>query len=146
MSESSPLHLHFHEGVTREVAVATVEAAVKAAKNGSAPAAAPKPDPADLSADKKREYIERAYKESDPPMRKILDYLADHPDQAISYPEINKHMAYPTRRSLPGAMGAFGLRVNRRYEGFKPYSASKVAGDEWALTMDADTAEIIKQL
>jgi TIR domain len=60
--------------------------------------------------------LRRAYIESGPPMRKVLDYLAAHPDQEVTSTQTAADLALaqgvPT---LAGMLGAFSSRCNSRY-------------------------------
>lgn len=146
------IHIHLHPGVTPEVATAAVLAAKV---TGPPPIMAEEndghtqPDPFEPDRDEFEEYVRRFYTETwdDGDAKPMLEYLADHPGQAISYPEINGALGYSSRRSLPGLLGSIGKRANHRYRGFKPFEVIKVDGsDEWHMVMTPEAAEIINKL
>ena len=63
--------------------------------------------------------IARLYRESPPVMVKFLGYLADHPGEEVTAPDLAEFIYGSEdkrrQRKLPGALGAFGRRVKNRY-------------------------------
>ncbi len=58
--------------------------------------------------------IIRAYKESPPAMKRLMDYLADRPGEIVSSREIGSELGLGWQQ-LAGVLGAFGRRWHNRY-------------------------------
>src|SRR5437588_10724050 len=73
-----------------------------------------------MSAEQRSELLTRVYFESEPTFRRLLMLLADrpHPEAPMLFAEVSKAMGWPSARSLPGALGAYGRRAKFRYGGF----------------------------
>jgi hypothetical protein len=139
------IHLHFHGAVEPDV----VRAAIEAAQGGSGMSTGSvsefisngkPPDPEGF-----REMVKRAYLDSNYTAKPLLEFLADNPDRAIPYTEISQALGYPTNRSLPGLLGAFGRRAKHRYGGAKPFVEEHHNGS-WHLRMGQDAADVINGL
>lgn len=141
MSKSIELHLHIHEGASPEAVRAAVEAV---ARQGVAPTAATVAVNG-AGHDQQRLLVERAYLESDGSMKPLLDFLAANPDRHIPYAEVNTVLGFPTARSLPGLLGAFGRRAIHRYDGFWPFE-KEWENESWHMWMSAENAAIIRAL
>lgn len=65
---------------------------------------------------------ERMYRESWDPHKRLMEYLADHPNEWIGTSEIAQALQLEHgSKSLAGSMGAFGRRAEHRYGGLKPW-------------------------
>jgi len=138
MSEDSHFHLHIHEGATPE----TARAAVEAYKAGVATVAAPLNV---ASSNGTVSLARRAYNESDGNMAPLLEFLADNPGRLIPFTEASTALGFPSARSMPGLLGAFGRRANHRYGGKWPFE--KCWHEHvWHMRMEADVAEEIRRL
>ncbi len=92
--------------------------------------------------------LARAYRESSPKMKGMLDYLADRPGVRVTSAEVAKAISY-TRPQLAGVLGAFGRRWKNRYRQNGPwfFSAEWSPTDEmWVYWMTQDVARVIKPL
>ncbi len=93
----------------------------------------------------------RTYRESPPPIRKVLTYLADRAGQPVTGPELVREVYGAEdpkgKRKLPGALGAFGRRVKNRYgKGSWPFKARwSYEQNVMHYEMDSWTAEHIKR-
>jgi hypothetical protein len=66
----------------------------------------------------------RIYRESEDPHKRLLEFLADHPDQWLSSQAVADGLGLEHgRRSLAGSLGAFGRRAEHRYSGQKPFES-----------------------
>jgi hypothetical protein len=65
----------------------------------------------------------------------------------MAFKEISSAMGWPTARSLPGALGAFGRRTKHRYGGYWPLNRYWDHA-EWSnfMTMDTDIAAFLVRL
>lgn len=99
--------------------------------------------------EEREKYLDRIYRESEPPFRRLLVQLAEResPDTPVSYGGVRQAMGWPNRRSLPGALGAFGRRTNHRYDGFWPFHRGWDPFN-WThtLAMDPEVAEEVLRL
>jgi len=145
-------HLHIHEGAPADATQAAVVALI-ARTNGSVPISVDAPDSVDvpIGVDATRPtntalaLARRAYNESDGKMCPLLEFLADNPDRLVPFTEASRALGFPTARSMPGLLGAFGRRANHRYGGVWPFK--KVwHNSAWHMRMDADIAEVIRKL
>jgi hypothetical protein len=144
----SSVHIHIHEGVSPETAAAAVRAAQgtyagSAQRDGQAPTATAAAE--GTSSDEFAEYVRRAYVDSSGQAKPLLEFLADNPERMVSMPEVSSHLGFPTPRSLPGLLGAFGRRAKHRYNGVKPFDAHQ-DGDTWFLHMSQEAADVINGL
>jgi hypothetical protein len=133
------IHLHIHEGASPEAVRAAVEAI------GQKDAVEPRPERGTGDQDQLEELVRRAYLDSEEKAKPLLEYLADNPGREVPYPEISEHLGFPTSRSLPGLLGAFSRRAEHRYGGVQPYERRHTPAG-WCLYMDAENAELIKEL
>jgi hypothetical protein len=138
MSEVSEFHLHIHEGATPEAVRAAVEAYRLGASEDAAVGAV------EREADRVA-LAERAYQESDGSMKPLLGFLADNPDRLVPYTEASAILGFPSARSMPGLLGAFGRRANHRYGGQWPFEKVWHEG-AWQMRMGADIAQAIRAL
>jgi hypothetical protein len=71
----------------------------------------------------------------------------EDPTDPIAFKEISDAMGWPTARSLPGALGAFGRRTKHRYGGYWPLRRYWDHA-EWSnfMTMDTDIAAFLVRL
>lgn len=141
-STETHIHIHIHEGVSPEAARAAASAAYGATveelesdRVGEVP----------VTPEERKQFVERAYLESDGGAKPLLEFLADNPDRKISFPEISESLGYDSTRSLPGLLGSFGRRAKHRYNGVKPFSSDWEI-DQWFLTMSKEDAESINAL
>jgi hypothetical protein len=66
--------------------------------------------------------VRRMYKESQAPHRKLMLYLANHPDRWFYTPDLASHLRIEKgSRGLAGMLGAFGRRSKNRYGGQTPW-------------------------
>jgi len=94
-------------------------------------------------------YLDRIYRESEPPFRRLLVQLAERepPDKPISFDEVRQAMGWDNPRSLAGALGAFGRRTNHRYDGFWPFHRDwDPANWTYTLAMDREVAEEVLRI
>ena len=145
-SENS-IHIHIHEGVSPETAAAAVRAAQTPIADGSRGSshAVTATAAGSTSSDEFTEYVRRAYVDSSGQAKPLLEFLADNPERMVSMPEVSSHLGFPTPRSLPGLLGAFGRRAKHRYNGVKPFDAHQ-DGDTWFLHMSQEAADVINGL
>lgn len=137
------IHLHIHEGTSEAAARAAAEALRGSGEEpGESLGAETSPQ---VEESVRREYVGRAYAESEGKAKPMLEFLADNPDRLIPYSEISAHLGFDTARSLPGLLGSFGKRANHRYEGVWPFEAI-FQHDGWNMRMTAEDAEIINAL
>jgi hypothetical protein len=89
--------------------------------------------------------IERMYAESHAPHRRLLDYLADHPDEWVYTSGLAEALDVENgARGVAGMLGAFGKRANHRYGGLKPWKSDWDGTREEAKhRMDAEVARVI---
>ena len=83
--------------------------------------------------------------ESDGNMAPLLEFLADNPERLIPFTEVSAALEFPSARSMPGLLGAFGRRANHRYGGKWPFE-KRWHEDASHMRMDADVAEEIRRL
>lgn len=138
------IHIHIHEGVSPEAASAAASAAYGAAIDGQELSSG-NAEQAPVSPEERKQYIERAYLESDGGAKPLLEYLAENPERKISFPEISENLGYDSARSLPGLLGSFGRRAKHRYSGVKPFNSDWEI-DQWYLSMSQADADTIKAL
>jgi hypothetical protein len=143
-NNTNQIHLHIHEGAT--------PAAARAAAEGLRSRETHIPEPSGggeelvlPAADRTAEYIKRAYTESEGKAKPLLEFLADNPERPIPYPEVSKHLGFPTARSLPGLLGSFSRRADHRYEGLQPFE-KRWLHDGWHLLMSSENAAIVNEL
>ena len=109
-----------------------------------APAEMPEtPEP--IKPDLDEALVRRIYGESLDTHRRLLEVLASHAGEWVSYADISKEMGFDNPRSLPGTMGALSRRVNHRYGGRWAFEAEPLSGD-WHARMEPWVAEIIVEL
>ncbi len=94
--------------------------------------------------------LARAYRESPPPIRKVLSRLADDAGQHVTGRELVKEVYGDDPkgyRKLPGALGAFGRRVKNRYgKSTWPFTARwSYEENVMHYEMDRWTAEHVKK-
>ena len=101
------------------------------------------------SEEQRNELLTRIYVESEPRFRRLLMLVADREDPTcpMAFGEISHTMGWPTARSLPGALGAFGRRTKHRYGGYWPLHRYWDHA-EWSnfMTMDKDIAAFLVRL
>lgn len=94
-----------------------------------------------------RDTVKRAYRESGDPMRRVLDFLARHPDREVSSYELADAIeARYGWNTVAGMLGAFGRRSTNRYGRRLPMW--QVRHDEDGrvlLTMPKAAAEAVKE-
>ncbi len=92
--------------------------------------------------------IRRMYKESHGPHRRLMEHLAEHPDEwiytgALASALELRHGA----RSLAGMLGAFGRRAQHRYDGHTPWASKwDPAAHEVKHKMTSEVAREIKKI
>ena len=97
------------------------------------------------------EELIRAYRESPPPMRTVLNRLAENAGEAVTGSELVEEVYGDEDsrgyRKLPGALGAFGRRVKNRYgKSSWPFTSRWDYGEkEMHYEMDKWSAEHIKK-
>jgi hypothetical protein len=68
--------------------------------------------------------VERMYRESEGAHRRLLEYLAQHPDEWLDSQAVADGLGLKHgRKSLAGSLGAFGRRADHRYNGLKPFES-----------------------
>jgi len=88
----------------------------EAAQNGGQPSGN------DSSLD--RALLERMYRESHGPHRRLMEYLAEHAGELIYTSDLAARLGLAHgARSLAGMLGAFGRRAEHRYGGRKPWES-----------------------
>lgn len=96
-----------------------------------------------------RALFERAYRESSPHMKRLLEYLADNPGRMIPSGELAEAIGYD-RSQLAGVLGAFGRRWKNRYKnpGHWPFRADNPVEFDgyWAYWMEPEEVEIINEI
>ena len=140
MSEGNEFHLHLHEGVTPDVARAAIRE-YKATRSLEPPPDVDEAGPSNPAA----ALAKRAYNDSDGRMGPLLEFLADNPDRLVPFTEASSALGFPSARSMPGLLGAFGRRANHRYGGKWPFEKIWHEG-AWHMRMDGDVAELIREL
>lgn len=103
---------------------------------------------ADKSQDRRIEdLVVRIYRESDEPFRKLLSYLAEHPDEYMSSARIAGALNLKSHAaSLAGMLGAFGRRTTNRYTGFWPFDRINNPESKMVeLIMSGEVAKLVKQ-
>ncbi len=105
------------------------------------------------------EKLRRAYNQSPDPLKAVLKYLAEHPDEVVStetlsqvYGKARGRAATPA--NLAGAIGAFGRRVANRYgikgpngRSIRPFSSWWDAGEGSVVyQMSPHIAEVLRSL
>jgi hypothetical protein len=102
-------------------------------------------DPSSTEPDRFLPAVKQAYTDSYAKAKALLDFLADHPDRWVPFPEVNAALGFDNNRSLPGALGAFGRRAEHRCGGVKPFEARQSDG-VWRLRMSPEAAAVINGL
>lgn len=83
-----------------------------APSNGSASAALTQP------------LVERMYRDSEDAHKRLLEYLAERPDEWLDSQSVADGLGLQFgRKSLAGSLGAFGRRADHRYGGLKPFES-----------------------
>jgi hypothetical protein len=94
------------------------------------------------------ELVELAYTESavDGAHRELFEFLADHPDERMTYEDICGELGWG-RRKLPAILGTYGRRSASRYDGgYRPFHIYQDQRGTWWMWMDAHRADIIRRL
>ena len=74
--------------------------------------------------------VERMYRESWDPHKRLMDHLADHAGEWLGTREIAEALGLVHgARSLAGSLGAFGRRAEHRYGGLKPWESAWRPGE-----------------
>jgi hypothetical protein len=74
--------------------------------------------------------VTRMYRESEDAHRRLLEFLASHPDEWLDSQEVADGLGLQFgRKSLAGSLGAFGRRADHRYGGQKPFESHWDDGD-----------------
>lgn len=94
------------------------------------------------------ELIRRMYEESDEPHKRLMEYLAEHPDESIYTGALAAALELPHgARSLAGSLGAFGRRAQHRYGDRTPWvSEWDPAAYEVKHMMPSAVADEIKRI
>ena len=103
-----------------------------------------------VSDEQRNQLLTRVYVESEPPFREMLMLVADREDPTapLFYADILAASSeWGAKRSVAGAMGAYGRRSQHRYGSYAPFHRGW-DHDEWShfLTMDADVAAFLVEL
>lgn len=102
-----------------------------------------------MSDEQRDELLTRIYDESEPTFRRLLMLAAEREDPTlpVSFKDVTADMGWPSARSLPGALGAFGRRTKHRYGGYFPLRRDwDEAAWSWFMSMDADVAAFLREL
>jgi hypothetical protein len=102
-----------------------------------------------MSIEQRHELLTRIYKESEPTFRRLVMLAAERedPTRRVSFEQVTQDMGWPTPRSLPGTLGAFGRRTNHRYGGYWPFHRDLDHAEwSWFVSMDADVADFLLEL
>lgn len=68
--------------------------------------------------------VNRMYRESEGAHRRLLEFLASHPDEWLDSQAVADGLGLQFgRKSLAGSLGAFGRRADHRYGGQKPFES-----------------------
>jgi hypothetical protein len=93
-------------------------AGLDAKSQADTPSAGEKPDALTES------LVTRMYRESEDAHRRLLEFLASHPDEWLDSQAIADGLGLQYgRKSLAGSLGAFGRRADHRYGGQKPFES-----------------------
>ena len=98
-------------------------------------------------ADMPPELVERAYLDSkaDGSHRELFDFLAQHPDERLKYGDVADSLGW-SKHGLPGVLGTYMRRAERRYGQLRPFHIYKDTTGTWWIWMDSQQAKIIRQL
>lgn len=89
--------------------------------------------------------VRRAHRESKENIRKLLEYLATHPDQEFGTPELATAIGVPDWNSIAGMLGPFTRRFKNHYGvAFPPWKQRTDSNDRDHLTMPADIASVLR--
>lgn len=89
--------------------------------------------------------LRRAYRESKENIRKLLEYLATHPDQEFGTPELATAIGVPDWNSIAGMLGPFTRRFKNHYGVvLPPWKQRTDAQDRDHLMMPADVASVLR--
>ena len=102
-----------------------------------------------MSDQQRNELLTRIYDESEPTFRRLLMLAAEREDPTlpVSFKDVTADMGWPTARSLPGALGAFGRRTKHRYGGYFPLRREwDETAWSWFMSMEADVAHFLREL
>lgn len=90
--------------------------------------------------------VTRMYRESEGAHRRLLEFLASHPDEWLDSQAIADGLGLQFgRKSLAGSLGAFGRRADHRYGGLKPFESRWDDGEYLAkLRMSQEVATWVK--
>jgi hypothetical protein len=91
--------------------------------------------------------VRRMYRESEDAHKRLLEFLADHPDEWLGSQAVADGLRLEHgRKSLAGSLGAFGRRADHRYGGRKPFD-SRWDGEthQARLRMSQEVATWIKE-
>jgi hypothetical protein len=88
------------------------------------PASPPEADVVPFDGDLTQALVERIYRESEGAHKRLLEYLAGHPDQWLDSQTVADGLGLSHgRKSLAGSLGAFSRRAGHRYGGLKPFES-----------------------
>ncbi|HEU4706907.1 MAG TPA: hypothetical protein VFS64_06960 [Solirubrobacterales bacterium] len=90
--------------------------------------------------------VTRMYRESEDAHKRLLEFLADHPDEWLGSQAVADGLRLEHgRKSLAGSLGAFGRRADHRYGGRKPF-VSRWDGETYQarLRMSQEVAAWVK--
>jgi hypothetical protein len=92
--------------------------------------------------------IRRMYEESHDPHKRLMEYLAEHPDEGIYTSALASDLGLEHgARSLAGMLGAFGRRAQHRYGRRTPWESRwDGAAGEVKHKMTSEVAEEIKKV
>jgi hypothetical protein len=91
------------------------------------------------------ETLRRAWRESKENIRKLLEYLATHPDEEFGTPELATAIGVPDWNSIAGMLGPFTRRFKNHYGVvLPPWNQRTDANDRDHLTMPAAVANVIR--
>lgn len=89
--------------------------------------------------------LRRAYSDSKPRMRTLLEHLATHPEQEFGTSELATAINVPDWNSIAGMLGPFSRRCRSRYGKVDPPWTTRTDSDDRDhLKMPADIATVIR--
>ena len=143
-SKETHIHIHFHEGVSPEVAGRVITALeALTGMEDEVTIALGKSDGAEDSG--AAGLVRTAYNESTGRAKAMLEYLAENPGQPVPYGEVAAALDLESARALPCMLGSFTRRAQNQYGGFKPFESVRI-GNQWYLKMPVEVAKVVIKL
>lgn len=91
------------------------------------------------------EQIRDSYERASPLQKKILEYLAGHPETRFGFPELAKKIGVGSH-AIPGSLGRLAASRKKHYDSLRPYRIFIDGSDraKWRIWMDQRAATILK--